>query len=86
MAANARAPRANPSSARWKQELGRRKSSVSCPGLAGTEALFSGSECQTDGRSSNSRGLLAHDQYTTIVRSKPAQKVLNHPKWRRPQS
>jgi len=27
----------------------------------------------------------SHDQYTTIVRSKPAQMVLNHPKSRRPQ-
>lgn len=25
------------------------------------------------------------DQYTTIVRSKPSQMVLNHPKWRRQQ-
>jgi hypothetical protein len=25
----------------------------------------------------------AHDQYTTIVRSKPSQMVLNHPKWMR---
>jgi hypothetical protein len=24
-----------------------------------------------------------HDQYTTIVQSKPSQMVLNHPKWRR---
>jgi hypothetical protein len=29
--------------------------------------------------------LESHDQYTTIVRSKPSQMVLNHPKWRRPQ-
>src|SRR5258707_3544701 len=27
----------------------------------------------------------SHDQYTTIVRSKPSQMVLNHPKSRRPQ-